>query len=269
MSVTKRVRTNNDINHNHLKPQMNDFTTRNHFYISDKLQSKIASSKVAFLGCGLSSSFAEVMVRTGFTHIFLCDGDVVDTSNLNRQNFLNENVSKSKANSLKNRLEAINPALNCSCLDAYLETIEQIDDELMAADIIVNTIDCGPLYFELIETYRNRGKLVLCPFNGGFMGIIVCFTELSLSSYDFFETDRPLDDFEIAKCLLRKTNGAITLPMNKSGRDFLEAVSARGYFPQLAIGGAITAAIGATLAVNYLDDKELRLAPEFYSLTAF
>ncbi len=50
-------------------------------------------------------------------------------------------------------------------LEERVETLKQIEYELEQADIIINTVDCGPLYFDIIETYRKNKKLIICPFN--------------------------------------------------------------------------------------------------------
>lgn len=247
---------------------MNVFLSRNHFYIDDALQSKIIAAKIVFLGTGLSSTLAEVMVRTGFTNLFLCDGDKVEVSNLNRQNFEMSDIGQSKVIALQKRLKAINPNLSCSCLEKRFESLEQIEQILSEADIIVNTIDCGSLYFDVIDTYRKKNKLIICPFNPGFGGLVVCFTEESTSSFEFFETDKPLDDFEIARHLLRKVNGSISAQADKTDKEFLDSVVDRGYFPQLSIGANLTAAITVTAAVDYLKGKPILTSPDFYYLTA-
>lgn len=242
----------------------NDLFSRNTFYIDEDLQAKIAAAKIAFLGTGLSSTVAETMVRTGFSHLFLCDGDSVETSNLNRQNFVQADLGTKKSIALKNRLKAINPELSCTFSTDYMKSLNQFSDVLESADIIVNTIDCGSLYFEVIETYRNKEKLVICPFNPGFGGLVVCFTSQSTSAFDFFETDKPLDDFEIARCLLKKTAGAITKQVNKSDDAFLKKVVEKGFFPQLGIGAHLTAAIATAALVKYLNGTSILLAPNFY-----
>lgn len=90
--------------------------SRNHFYIDPALQARIATAKIAFLGTGLASTLAEIMARTGFINFFLCDGDLVEISNLNRQNFIQSDVGKKKVSSLQDRLYAINPDISCTQL---------------------------------------------------------------------------------------------------------------------------------------------------------
>lgn len=243
---------------------MNEIFSRNHFYIDSALQKKIASAKVAFLGTGLASSIAEIMVRTGFVNFFLCDGDSIELSNLNRQNFISADIGKNKAATLRKRLLEINPEISCDCLEERIQTLEQIKLELSQADIIINTVDCGPLYFDIIETYRKMKKLVICPFNPGFGGLVVLFTENSTSAYDFFQTQRPIDDVEVARCLLRKPGVTISKQVGKTDEDFFYALEEKGYFPQLAIGAALTGGMTVTSAVDYLKNGTIRSSPDFF-----
>ena len=247
---------------------MKEIFSRNHFYIEPALQAKIATAKIAFLGTGLASTLAEVMVRTGFINFFLCDGDLVEISNLNRQNFTQSDIGKKKVSSLQNRLHAINPDISCTCLDERIKSLQQIENELNEADIIINTVDCGPLYFDIIETYRKNKKLVICPFNPGFGGLVVCFTQTSTSAFDFFETEVACDDTEVARCLLRKPGVTIAAQVGKQNEDFFDSLLEKGYFPQLGIGASLTSAITVTCAVDYLKRENIRSSPDFYYIPA-
>lgn len=240
-----------------------EFYSRNHFYIEPPLQTLIAQAKIAFLGVGLASTLAEVMVRTGFTQFILCDGDRIEHSNLNRQNFRSKDIGQNKAKALKKRLTAINKEISCRSLEMRMETLNQIEEVVAQADIIINTIDCGSLYFDLIETYRKRNKLVICPFNPGFGGLVVCFTENSSSAFDFFETETPCDDVAVARCLLQKPGVTIAAQVGKKNEDFFKALADKGFFPQLAIGAALTAALATTAAVDYLKKGAVPAAPHF------
>ena len=242
--------------------------TRNHFYIDPDVQHIISNSRVVLLGTGLSSTLAEVLVRTGFKNIFLCDGDLVEHSNLNRQNFINNDIGRSKVFALQKRLLEINSDIDCIIRDQRIETMTQMKDTLEDADIIINTVDCGPIYFELIESCRKMGKLVICPFNVGFGGLAVCFTENSGSAFEFFETEGNSDDYEVARCLLRKPKVTLAEQVGKPREEFFAAVKKEGYFPQLGIGSAITAGIVATACVDFLKQKEILVAPKFHYLSA-
>lgn len=61
---------------------------RNRIYVSDQQQTTIKSFKVLLAGCGIGSNIAEALLRLGFETITLVDGDIVQESNLNRQNYM-------------------------------------------------------------------------------------------------------------------------------------------------------------------------------------
>lgn len=92
--------------------------------------------KVALLGCGaIGGCVAEHLARTGVEHITLTDNGRVHPGILVRQNFRNEDIGAWKADALKDRLLAINPALNCEASNENIyqalltnsEWVEQFD----------------------------------------------------------------------------------------------------------------------------------------------
>lgn len=235
---------------------MDDQFSRNFFYINDELQKRISKVKVAFLGVGLSSTICEIMVRTGFSDLFLCDGDLVEKSNLNRQNFVSSDIGQSKVLVMQKRLKDINQNITCQILPERIQSLDQIRDILDQTDIIILTFDSSSLYFDIIDLYRKKGKLVICPFNPGFGGLAICFTESSCSSYEFFETQKPSTDIEQAQILMKRAKG-----IGKEYDQFFKSIFEKGYFPQLAIGSAITGALVTTAALKFLKNEKIVTAP--------
>src|SRR4051812_39017441 len=79
-------------------------------YLKPEQLSLIQSKKVGLGGAGgLGSNCAMMLIRTGFKHIEIIDQDVIDASNLNRQQFYPNEVGLSKVETLKKRLLEINP----------------------------------------------------------------------------------------------------------------------------------------------------------------
>ena len=58
---------------------------------------------------GLGSNAAVALVRTGFKNFEILDRDVVEASNLNRQDYVSADIGKPKVELLTARLKAINP----------------------------------------------------------------------------------------------------------------------------------------------------------------
>lgn len=79
---------------------------------SPEVQEKLARGKVAVAGLGgLGSNVAFSLARIGVGHLHLVDFDVVDLSNLNRQQYFLEHVGMKKTEALKELLLRINPYL--------------------------------------------------------------------------------------------------------------------------------------------------------------
>ena len=137
----------------------NELTLRNTGYVADDVQAKIRSTRLLIAGCGIGSSFAEAAVRLGFEQITLADGDTVAATNLNRQNFIADDIGKPKVEALARRLRSINPAANIQEFNAYL-TAESIIEKVAEADLVFDTIDFLDLgaIVALHDECRRQGK---------------------------------------------------------------------------------------------------------------
>lgn len=69
---------------------------RNRIYLSENGQKKIKDYRVLLGGAGIGSNIAETLLRLGFEHLTIVDGDVVEESNLNRQNYLFSDIGRTK-----------------------------------------------------------------------------------------------------------------------------------------------------------------------------
>lgn len=75
-----------------------------------KIDKKNYNKKILLVGCGgVGSPLAELLVRGGFSNLVLIDFDIVDKTNIQRQNYLEEDIGESKVKALKKRLININP----------------------------------------------------------------------------------------------------------------------------------------------------------------
>jgi len=73
-------------------------------------QDALNSASVILVGAGgLCGEIAEGLVRKGVGKLIVCDGDIVEPSNLNRQLFLARDVSKNKAIRLAKNLCPMGP----------------------------------------------------------------------------------------------------------------------------------------------------------------
>jgi len=140
-----------------------EMTSRNLGIFSRKDQEKIRTTPIAVLGLGgLGGPLAEQLVRTGCEHLVLCDNDIFEKSNLNRQVCTLQDIGKMKVDGLEKYLLNINPDLH---LKKYSEiTLENIDRVLSGISIVCLTLDdiktsiliarkCRDLNIPLIEAY--------------------------------------------------------------------------------------------------------------------
>ena len=98
----------------------NERYKRNNIYINETEQNLIAQTKILLAGAGLGSYIAECALRIGFENLTIIDGDSVELSNLNRQNYIMDNIGHSKTESLLKRLYEINPGANIKVENVFL-----------------------------------------------------------------------------------------------------------------------------------------------------
>ena len=79
-------------------------------YLTPDQLAAVRAARVAIAGCGgLGSNVALMLARSGVEQFLLIDHDVVEPSNLNRQQFWPEDVGRPKVQALAARLAALNP----------------------------------------------------------------------------------------------------------------------------------------------------------------
>ena len=69
---------------------------RNYPYILKEEQAVLMRTTVALAGLGIGSVIAETLVRMGVGRLILVDGDTVELSNLNRQNYTRAQIGSTK-----------------------------------------------------------------------------------------------------------------------------------------------------------------------------
>lgn len=119
---------------------------------------KLAGARVLIVGCGGVGGFAcEALARSGVGAIDVLDFDKVDISNINRQIIaLTDTVGLSKAQLLKERVRAINPACQCNALELYYNADTAPDIFATHYDYIVDAIDIVTSKLHLIEEAHRR-----------------------------------------------------------------------------------------------------------------
>ena len=108
---------------------------------SSEIQEKLSDGNVAIAGLGgLGSNVACYLARIGVGHLHLIDFDIVDITNLNRQQYFMEHIGMYKTEAIVSILMKINPYLDIrtSCVKV---TEENICDLFQENDIICEAFD--------------------------------------------------------------------------------------------------------------------------------
>lgn len=237
---------------------------RNRFYIDSIEQEQMKSCKLVFGGAGLGSVIAECALRLGFQNICIIDGDRVELSNLNRQNYTSDDVGKYKTELIYKRLKAINPQANISYETVFLDE-ENIEKYLTGFDIAINAIDFtsnAPFLFDRFCISNNIP--VLHPYNLGWAGFVTvvndpkCTLETLQGEYSGFE-------LKMAKYITGY------MKFWNTPKEWLENVILRVEQetehvspPQLAVASWITAGLCANVMFNIVNKKTIKTFPDFY-----
>jgi tRNA A37 threonylcarbamoyladenosine dehydratase len=147
-----------------------DWLERTELLIQSGSLDKLISSKVLIVGLGGVGSYAaEFLVRAGIGSITIVDGDIVDSTNRNRQlPALSSTIGKSKAEILSQRFLDINPALKLEVIGHFLHPEDM--DALVASgyDFVLDCIDSmTPKVHLIIACKRHKTKFISAMGAGG------------------------------------------------------------------------------------------------------
>ncbi|QAR32225.1 sulfur carrier protein ThiS adenylyltransferase ThiF [Geovibrio thiophilus] len=102
---------------------------------------KMKKAKIAVAGLGgLGSNIAVSLARMGAGDMLLADYDVVEPSNINRQQYFVDQIGMKKTDALRANLERINPYASYTYKDIFL-TEENTAEIFKGYDVIIEAID--------------------------------------------------------------------------------------------------------------------------------
>lgn len=240
---------------------------RNRIYISDEEQMRIKDFRVLLAGAGIGSNIAETLLRIGFETITLVDGDVVEESNLNRQNYTEEDVEKPKVEALKKRLLSINPNAQISTINTFINH-ENVRDIIVEHDIAINTLDFkSDIPFVFDHLCAEQGIYVLHPYNIGFAGIVMVVSPNGTKLESLLSEGESYLGFE------KRAIQHITDYFNYWVRPkiWIEEVQ-RTYEkekmllppPQLSIASSLVGGICASILIRIVRGEFVKIFPKFY-----
>jgi sulfur carrier protein ThiS adenylyltransferase len=117
---------------------------------------KVSSSTVGIAGLGgLGSVAAIALARVGIGCLILVDFDVVEPSNLNRQQYSTDQIGMPKVEAMKENLSKINPYVRILGFSEKLNE-DNIERILRNADVVVEAFDRAEEKAMLINTVTER-----------------------------------------------------------------------------------------------------------------
>ncbi|MBM4764410.1 sulfur carrier protein ThiS adenylyltransferase ThiF [Bacillus sp. B15-48] len=153
------------------------------------VHNKLKNAKVAIAGLGgLGSNIAVMLARIGVGELFLVDFDIIEPSNLNRQNYYVRHLGMPKTIALKEQIEEINPFITVktetvkiteenvkrlfSDYDILCEAFDKPDQKSMLVNTALEQLPnvkivaasglAGYESSNLIKTTRPMSRLYLC-----------------------------------------------------------------------------------------------------------
>ena len=144
--------------------------SRTQLMLGDNLVEKLMSKNILVVGLGgVGGICAEMIVRAGIGKMTIVDNDTIDASNINRQiPALHSTVSQSKAHVLAARLVDINPLLELTILEVFVEkTSMQALIEKEPWDYVVDCIDTLSAKVDLIKGCMDRKLAIVSSMGAG------------------------------------------------------------------------------------------------------
>lgn len=178
----------------------------------------IKRARILLVGIGGVGGFAlEALVRTGFKNITIVDGDIIDTTNLNRQIITTKNnINQKKVTEALNRYNIINSDNNIKVIDVFLTKgnfNKYINNNY---DYIIDACDDANVKVELIRyAQKNNIKIISALGTGKKLNA----SNLKITTLNKTEND-PLA--KKLRYLLRKENLDLKVPVVFSNENCID-----------------------------------------------
>ncbi len=148
---------------------MAHFLDRTKLLIGEQSADILNQSVVVVVGIGgVGGACAESLVRAGIGNIVLIDHDVIEVTNINRQLFATHDyLGIKKIISGKDRLLSINPNLNITCIDIFLnqDNLNEIFD--LKPNYVIDAIDTVTSKLQLIKACKEENIPIISSMGTG------------------------------------------------------------------------------------------------------
>lgn len=127
---------------------------------------KLKKAKVCILGLGgLGSNVTILLARAGIGYLKLVDFDIVEASNLNRQQYRISHIGMKKTEAIKTIIKEINPFVEIEVLNKKVER-ENILSVVGDVEIVVEAFDVAETKAMAIEELLTNGNKILISASG-------------------------------------------------------------------------------------------------------
>jgi tRNA threonylcarbamoyladenosine dehydratase len=150
-------------------PQTPHWLQRTELLMGGESMEKLRNLNILVVGLGGVGSFAaEFLVRAGVGHMTIVDGDTVDITNTNRQlPAMHSTVGIAKATVMAQRMRDINPDLDLTVMEAFLDPVEVQNLISEKFDYVFDCIDSVQPKQYLIVTCKQKGVRVVSSMGAG------------------------------------------------------------------------------------------------------
>lgn len=244
---------------------------RNRIYLSPKEQERISSFKVLLGGAGIGSNIAETLIRLGFEQLTIVDGDEVEESNLNRQDYTMADLGRNKAEALKDRLLQTNPEAKIVAIPHFI-TEENVEGIINGHDVAVNALDFRSMIpFTFDSLCSQKGIYVLHPYNIGFGSVVMVMRPRDEGLESLLKEGEGYQGFEkrAIQHVIDYFNywARPKLWMEEIKHSYETENKNRGELlspPQLAIASSIAAGMCASIIYRIATQQFIKVFPKFY-----
>ena len=130
------------------------------------ISKKLKKAKVCILGLGgLGSNVATLLARAGIGSLKLVDFDIVEASNLNRQQYRISHIGMKKTEAIKTIIKEINPFVEIETLDIKVDR-ENILSVVGDIEIVVEAFDVAETKAMAIEELLTSSNKILVSASG-------------------------------------------------------------------------------------------------------
>ena len=207
--------------------------SRTELLIGSENIEKLKNAKVLVVGLGGVGGYAlEALVRVGVGELGLCDFDIVDVSNKNRQILaLDSTIGKAKTEVAKERVKEINPDCKISVFNLKLDEENISELNLVKWDYVAECIDDVNAKIALVKTCKATNTKIISSMGTG--------NKLNSDAFEIADIKKTEQD-RLARSLRKrlKDEGGMSLDVLFSKespvQDQIDIIPSISYMPAIA-----------------------------------